>query len=332
MKKIISLFILVLLTFTFVGCTPQEDAIERTYKADGIYVAWELADTNADLYLSNGTKFKNALDATVKVTVPVLSLVQVQIHNDEIVGFYIDEFQSKATATVSETDPLDIVFVSFAFNDRSKKELEYAYGMEQLGKLGEWFIQATVIENNWLENGIIETVPVSSATIYHDTYVTLAMEAVQKAIDGDVSSVYAETNCVHFANGSINEQGKISNITLDAHYFNYIDKSDEQFDETDTDNYLKFAWDAESKYDSYPEMGAGVTWQAMIDTMVNYINTNGWDGTLTSGSTKVDTTYTTKGLNINGENVEALSSVTITVPNQVLVMNMLWKWFPKGWN
>ncbi|MDD4213031.1 MAG: hypothetical protein PHY42_06550 [Bacilli bacterium] len=333
MKKIFSLIALVLLTLAIVGCTPKEE--ERTYKADGVYVAWELSTNQATLYLADGSSFKNAENATVKVTAPVLSLVRVEIRNDEIVDFYIDEIQSKATATVNAENALDITAVSFAFNAQSKKELEYSYGMEKNGKLGEWFIQATIIENNWLTSGVVAELPAASATITHDNYVTLANEAIQKAIDGKVSAVYAETNCVHFVEGDIDEEGKISDVSLDAHYFNYIDKSTDQYDETNVTKYLVFAWDAESKYESYPEMLPGKSWQTMIDTLVSYINTNGWDGTLLSGYYKdvsgTPTYQAGKGLNINDVNVEALASVTITVSNQVLVMNMLWKYFPEGW-
>lgn len=327
MKKVFSALLLFFLAFVVVGCKPQEEEVERTYKTDGVYVAWSLDTSTSDLLLPDGTKYMNPSEATVKVNVPVLTLVKVEIRDDKIVDFYIDELQSKAVAsTVDENGFVDKV--DFAFNAQTKKELEYGYGMEQRAAMGEWFIQATIMENNWLASGDVEAL--ASITITQDEYVALAEEAVQKAKDGKASAVYATGYTVHFVEADVDENGKLGDVTLNAHYFNYIDKSTAQYDETAAATYLVFDWDAETKYEGYGEMAPGKTWQAMIDSLTDYINENGWDGSLTSGST-INEAYSAKGVNINGENVDTLSSVTITVSNEVLVMNMLWKFFPFGW-
>lgn len=114
MKKIFSILGLFLLVFALAGCKPEVK--ERTYKADGVYLAWDLEVHEVDFSLPDGSK--------VKVNTPQVSMVKVEIRNDEIVDFYIDEIQATATGTVVENV---LTKISFAFNKQTKKELEYAF-------------------------------------------------------------------------------------------------------------------------------------------------------------------------------------------------------------
>ena len=329
MKKFLSILMLALLLVVFAGCgngTAQPK--ERTYMADGTYMAWKLTKSSSNLLLADGTAAKDANDAVIKVNTPSIVTVTVTIHNDEIVSYNIDELQSKPSIKGTYNAAEGVKSVTWTWNEMTKKELEYGYGMELNADQGEWYIQALAIENYWLANGIVdETTPISGATIHYNDYAEVAKKAVQNAKDGIVGAITDKehyTYDVTYVTGKINKDGKISDISLDAHLFGNTNENTYVVGHAD---YLKFDWNAESKYASYAAMKNGAKWQDQIDALENYINTNGWDGTLMSGNE----TNATKGINKAGEAVDALATVTIQTYREVLVMNMLLKFFPKAW-
>ena len=340
MKKFLSVLMLALVLVLVTGCTKPEEVVEepRTYMADGTYMAWKLNLTSTNLLLPDGTPLKDNDDKNIKVNTPVLLTVKVLIHNDEIVSYDIDELQSKAYvstprgSSVPNYDPKTkaVSGVTWKWNDMTKKELEYGYNMENQAPKGEWYIQALALENHWLTGGEItdETTPLTAATIHFNDYAEVAREAVKNAKDGKVAAITDRehyTYDVTYVTGDINAEGKISNIAIDSHIFGGTNANTFTVGHAD---YLKFSWNAETKYESYGPMSGGTLWQDQIDTMVEYINANGWNGSLTSGNG----TDATKGLTNFGESVEALTSVTMQVYREVYVMNMLLKFFPKGWN
>ncbi len=329
MKKFLSVLMLALLLVVFTGCS------SRTFVADGTYAAWKLTSTSSNLLLADGTTAKDSAGTVIKVNTPVIVTVEVLIQNDKIVSYNIDELQSKPYVAVDKTTKLPkydaetgvVSGVTWEWNAMTKKELEYGYGMETQAAQGEWFIQALAIENYWLENGIVdETTPITGATIHYNDYAEVANKAVQNAKDGIVSAITDKehyTYDVTYVTGKINKDGKISDIKLDAHLFGNTNANTYVVGHAD---YLKFDWNAESKYASYPEMN-GKKWQDQIDTLNAYINEYGWDGSLMSGNA----TNSTKGINKRGEAVDALSTVTVQTYREVLVMNKLLKYFPQAW-
>ncbi|HEY8445010.1 MAG TPA: hypothetical protein VIK94_02655 [Bacilli bacterium] len=322
MKKIFSVFMLALLLFVVAGCGGNK---ERTYVADGTYMAWKLTTQEVDITFPDSTK--------KKVNTPAYITVAVTIHNDEVVGYYIDERQATATPEFDENG--NITNVTFAFNDRTKKELGYDYSMEWMAPQGEWFIQAGRLERAWLKNNKVEAV--SSVTITDEDYIEVANAALQKAKDGKVGAITVGEHYdydVVWVEADIDANGKISNVVFDSQLFGRVSKQKEGIYNPASADYLKFDWDPETKYESYPAMGHGDAnakrWQDQIDTFTDYVNENGWDGSIvpnaTAGSTRM------KGVNAGGEAIEALASVTIEVKGEIAAINMLHNFFPFGWD
>lgn len=338
MKKFLSVLLLALVLVLVTGCTKPEVKEEpRTYMADGTYMAWKFTSSSSNLLLPDGTVAKDANDANIKVNTPALVTVKVLIHNDEIVKYEIDELQSKPYVSVPRNSTIPnynpetgaVTGVTWKWNDMTKKELEYGYNMENQAPKGEWYIQALALENHWLTNGAItdESTPLTSVTIHFNDYAEVARAAVKNAKDGKVAAITDKehyTYDVTYVTGDINAEGKISNIKIDAHMFGGTNDNTYTVGHAD---YLKFSWNAETKYDSYGPMKDGKLWQDQIDALVTYINTNGWDGSLTSGNG----TDATKGITNFGQEVEALTTVTMQVYREVYVMNMLLKFFPRAW-
>lgn len=323
MKKFLSVLMLVLLAVVFTGCSGK-----RTFVADGTYVGWKLTQTSSDLLLADGSKALDEAGANIKVNTPVLVTVEVVIHNDQIVSFWIDELQSKPSIKGTYNPADGVKSVTWTWNEKTKKELEYDYNMEASAPLGEWFIQATKIENYWLENGVVgEDVEITGASIHYNDYAEAANIALDNAKKGIVSAITEKehyTYDVTFVTGKIDAKGKITDIKLDAQLFG--NTNDNTYVKGHAD-YLKFSWNPKTKYESYPEMRDGKKWQDQIDTLNAYINEYGWDGTLLSGNSS----NATKGINKNGQAVDALSTITVQTYREVLVMNKLLKYFPNAW-
>jgi len=324
MKKLLSVFVLVLLLFGVVGCGE-----ERTYKADGIYVAWDYNTTSGNvLNEEDGTPYTIGTGDTAqtfKSIVPVLSTVSVEIRNDEIVNYEIDERQSKAYVKETAADGT-ITKVTWKFNTQTKRELKYNYGMETNAKQGEWYQTIINLENAWLKE---EPKALASVTIHHENYVELANEAIQKAKDGKASAVYPGEHYeydVAYVTADVNEKGRLSNVLFDAWIFGYGQVAADVYDATSKT--FNFTWAEKSKYDSYSPMRDGAKWQDQIDTLQDYIENNGFDGLLTtSGAANRH-----KGLHIANEVPTALSSVTVQVHGEITVLNLLAKMFPYGWD
>jgi hypothetical protein len=333
MRKIISVIMLALLLFVVTGCKGKQ-----TYMADGTYMTWRLGTSETTLLKPDGTNYLDPAGKTVKVNTPALSTVEVTIHNDEVINYVIDELQSKAYIGVKRgtTDPqVDaagyVTGVTWKFNDKTKRELEYGYGMEKNAKQGEWYIQIINLENNWLAKGPNND-PLASVTITYNNYTEMALEALQNAKEGKVGAITDTehyTYDVTFVNANINKEGKISDVKLNAHLFGGTNENTYNHEHAD---YLKFGWNAKNKYDSYGDMSGGVKWQDQMDKVNAYINENGWNGSLLTGRTEGEAYEVNNGLNIGGTPVEALASVTIQLNREVFVMNSLYKFFPKGWN
>ena len=111
MKKILSLFLALVAVLSLVSCKEEEP---RTYVVDGEFTAYVAHDNDGPLQLT---------------------WVTVTIENDEIKSFYIDQLQSK----------------NGQWNEKTKKELGYAYRMHQQWDLSEDEYKAYLKENSKLE-------------------------------------------------------------------------------------------------------------------------------------------------------------------------------------
>ena len=217
------------------------EPVVKTYAADGVYTAFEAGDNHG---------------------APMVTTVSVTIADDEIVSFYIDCVQSTAVKT-------EEVVTDYKFNEKSKKELGYLYGMhntpnaefeyerqdlttteglaayeaylEESGKL-EWFEQAALIEAHFVANGttleLDETTEaitnVAGVTVKDGSYSKLAAEAVQNAIDGKVISVMASGNHdIIWAEGTVNAEGSLTELELNTLQGRMVEGA--------------YAWDAKNK-------------------------------------------------------------------------------------
>jgi major membrane immunogen (membrane-anchored lipoprotein) len=329
MKKVLSVVVLVLLFLGLVGCEPKVVEEERTYVADGVYVAWELGTNTGKVLNNDGTVYtlgEGETAETFKSVQPVLSTVSVEIRNDKIVRYTIDERQAKSFVKSTAEDGT-ITGVTWAFNAQTKRELKYGYGMESGAAQGEWFQTIVVLENSWLKS---EPKAVSSVTIYHESYVTLANEAIKMAKDGKVSAITPGehyTYDVAHVEANVSKEGKLSNVKFDANIFGYNQVAADVY-KADK-NVFQFTWAAESKYDSYAPMSNNVKWQDQIDTLEEYIEENGFDGLL--GSNQNATSKAHKGLIMDGVVPEALASVTIQANGEIYVLTQLLSYFPNAW-
>lgn len=344
MRKILSVLMLAILLFVVSGCEKEE--VKRTYMADGTYMVWELGSTTSNLLNPDGTNYVNPADGkAVKASTPVLSTLKVTIANDKVVKYEIDELQSKPYVAVKRgtTDPnVDengyVKAVTWKWNDMTKRELEYGYGMETNAAFGEWYIQVLNLENYWLAKGepVDDEVAKTSVTITYANYTQMAKKALQNAKDGVVGAITDRehyTYDVTFVTAKVNKEGKISDVNLDAHLFGTARENTYTVGNTD---YLKFDWNPKAKYESYGAMSNDKKWQDQIDVLEDFVNENGWDGSIMSGNG----TDPYKGLNkVKGLNAETnkyeievvMASVTIQTYREVLVLNMLREFFPTGW-
>lgn len=230
MKRFLVMLLSVVAIIGLASCGKKE------FGYDGTFVAFE-----------NGEKLE-------------VAMVSVTIEKGKIAGFNIDEIQSSRKNTGTEEEPK---YVS-AWNEKSKKELGYFYGMHfpQAGtgpinannvetyktwlkdnnKL-EWFEQAKLIEDAWLKNGVdsvtysgeINAVDnVSGVTITGDLYVRLAKEAVKNAKAGKFQAVVVSGTDLYSAHMIVDGK-KIKELVIDT-----LQQASKN---TDKD----FAWKAKSK-------------------------------------------------------------------------------------
>ena len=202
MKKILSVFLVLLAVLTLSSCKGDDEPAARTYVADGKYTAFE-----AQMY--DGA--------------PQLTWVTVTIKNDKIESFYIDQLQTK----------------DGAWKEQTKKELGYAYRMHGQWSLSEedykaylaennlkeWFEQANLIEAHFL-NTLEVTVDsankiqgITGVTIADNAYIALAKKAVENAKAGIVNVFVANTysGAVNLTSAAakVNAEGKITEVKID---------------------------------------------------------------------------------------------------------------------
>lgn len=336
MKKVLSVFVLVLLILGVVGCDKKE---ERTYKADGVYMAYEVGTSTQDVLNADGTVFKlgeGDAEQSFKAVVPTITFVEVTIANDKIIEYNIDERQSKVYVGSTNEDG-SIKGLNIKFNDKTKKQLGWEYNMNFASVTdGEWFLAATKLQDSWLE--LEEPAALASLTMNQDKYVKLAKDAIKNAKDGKAQAISRSFQNARehydydfaFATADVDENGKLSNVRFDALSFGYNRNTFGEKLNTANNTY-EFTWNEETKYENYGPMSGGKLWQDQIDALEEYIADNGWYYDLYSTSTAANAH---KGVHVikDGEKEvpEALASVTIEARGEITLLNTLNTYFPFG--
>ena len=344
-------FLLIVLSFSvlfLVACDDPEE-VERTYKADGVYTAFE-----AELTKGNG---------------PQYTWVSVTIENDQIVSYFIDCLQSRVTKRVDD-EPTGLP-QTFAFNEKSKKELGYYYGMHNTNNAAlsytrqdlttqagydaylaflaandkkEWFEQAAIIEAHFLANGPELQVNeekyiqnLAGVTVADGNYSKLAKQAVENAKAG-VTYVLVSPSTgsdIIWVKAEVDSDGKFTSLELNTLQGRVTEG--------------KFAWDAQTKQQkgylygmhNVNKAAIGYTKQTLTTTegmnaykaMLDAQNLLEWfeqanlitDYVLANGLSNVKV-----GENRKLENpVQALTGVTIYVDSYHKVLTTLYTNFPQ---
>lgn len=184
-----------------------------------------------------------AFEVTEHGGAPMVTSVTVTIKNGKISKFYIDALQGSA---VKEGE----VITAVKWNEKTKKELKFDYGMKDVGpryefKDGawkvvegktsekEWFEQAELLEAKWLKDGVdsltltkdadgAERIDnVAGVTLKDGGYIKLAKQAVENARAGKV--VVFKTGLskggaaeIYFVEATFNKEGKATEIVIDT--------------------------------------------------------------------------------------------------------------------
>ena len=252
MKKVFLLLVLAVATFTLFGCKSSE------YKVDGEFLAYEVS---------------------IHRNAPMVTTVSVTIEDGEIVGFYIDARQGKATQTEgADTEDTADDKWSYSWNEKTKKELGDDYGMvANGGAIAEWYEQAALIEAYMLENGVdsVEVdadeviTNITGVTIKDGGYTALAAEALELAKEGKFQAVYSSSDDLVIATMMVDEKGVATDLVLDV-----LQGSPDG---------ATFAWRDQTKQELGLEYGMkdasaiGKEWYEQADAIAAYVLENGAD-------------------------------------------------------
>jgi len=321
LKRILLVFIVAVSAILLVACG------ERTYAADGVYTAfrWETHTNGAQQ----------------------VTTVSVTIENDKITKFYIDCLQGHK---VVENEGEENETVSYQFNEKTKKELKYGYGMHKPAsqtdteeaykkwlkdnnKL-EWFEQAELIEKFFLENGP-DAIKTDSdkyitnieggVTIKDGGYSELAKEAIELAKEGKAQAWVNTTDAVVFVTAKVDKNGKFTELKLDTIQGKVVDG--------------KWAWNEKTKQElgnDYAMKGIGpkyefkdgewkvvadakseLEWFEQANLITEYVLENG-----ISGIKSIEE----RGISKDGKTL-AIAGVTVKTDSYIEVLKALYKNF-----
>ncbi|MCK9537165.1 MAG: hypothetical protein M0R05_06280 [Bacilli bacterium] len=226
-KKIFMVFVVCLMSLVFLSACGQK-------MTDGVYRAFK------ETVSSRGA--------------PEVTTVSVTVKDGKIVGYEIDSIQSHTDAEAK---------TGYVFNEKSKKELGFLYGMhfrtsgiegdltdeavmnqykawlEENDKL-EWFEQAELIEKYWLENGVKDPGTegkfdyITGVTISDNDYVTVAKQAVTFAKEGKTQVITVNGSDLIWVTAKVDKNGKFTELVVDTR-------------QGTKDNEGKFVWNEKTK-------------------------------------------------------------------------------------
>ena len=218
MKRFFAMIFVFVAALALVACKGEEK-----FDVDGEFTAFEVSEHRGG---------------------PMVTSVTVTIKNGKISKFYIDALQG---STVKDDAG---VITAVKWNEKTKKELKFDYGMKEVGpryefKDGawkvvegktsekEWFEQAELLEAKWLKDGVdsltltkdadgAERIDnVAGVTLKDGGYIKLAKQAVENARAGKV--VVFKTGLskggaaeIYFVEATFNKEGKATEVVIDT--------------------------------------------------------------------------------------------------------------------
>ena len=266
MKKVFLLLVLAVATFTLFACSPSE------YQVDGEFLAYEVG---------------------VHSNAPMVTTVTVTIEKGKVVGYYIDARQGKATQTEgADTEATDDDKWSFTWNEKTKKELGDDYGMvARGGAVAEWYVQAELIEDYMLENGVdsVETdgdtyiTNITGVTMKDGGYTELAAAALELAKEGKFQAVSCSADDLTIASMIVDSKGNFTELFLDVLQ--------------GRPSGATFAWRDKTKQELGDDYGmsdgSNLEWYEQAKVITDYITDNGWTMNSTPDLTSAGVTITT---------------------------------------
>lgn len=340
MKRLILPLLVAFVSFAFLGCSTSE------FKVDGEFTAFEVSDA--------GNK-------------PQVTSVTVTIEEGKIADYFIDVRQGYRTATVNDqgtedtTD--DVTTYAFGWNSQTKKELGINYKMHYYTYVGsledpnsatmedyiswlvvnnkfDWFQQAELLEEYWLENGVDATeldeegnfLNVAGVTVANSSYVELALEAVELAGLGKFQTILSTGTNLYFTSMIVSPQGEITDLILDVHQstkrtaegtfvWNEFTKQQLGYDyKMHYNAYLATLtneWEASIEgYQTWLLGNNRLEWFEQAQIISEYVMNNGWDSNLQS--------IAGKGVSLDGVNsIDGTAGVTISTSTIFILLDLL---------
>ncbi len=314
MKKFFAMIFVLVAALTLGACTKTE------FKVDGEFTAFE---------------------QTIHNDAPQITSVTVTIEKGKITKFYIDSTQGVAVKDGEE-------FTAVKWNEKSKKELGYFYGMHfpqaGLGPITEanleayktwltenekleWFEQANLIEAKWLADGVDSVTTdkgvvdnVAGVTVKDGGYIALAKKAVENAKAGKVV-VYELGDTqgkpdIYWAEGTY-EGGKLKTLVIDTLQSSFA--ADQAF-----------TWNEKSKQElgyfygmHFPEAGLGPITEANLEAYKTWLTEN--EKLEWFEQVKIITDDVLANGYKNAAAVDALAGVTVTTSHYSALIDALLK-------
>lgn len=311
MKRFSLLLLLVVATFGLASCKKDEP---KEFAVDGQFTAYA-AETNSGKS-------------------PQVTFVTVTIKDGKISGYNIDVRQGKKTTTVTGEGDDAVTTYTYAWNEKTKKQLGDEYGMATKEGQLEWFEQAAKIEAYLLKNGVDSLDNIATGTAFDpsvdgmsgvtikNAYTAIAKEAVELAKQGKFQAILCSGTDLYSASMKVDSKGKVSELVIDTL----------QMAKTSTSTGT-FAWNAKTKQQLGAEYGMKGTgpgyklvdgvwtvdgkslteWNDQVNLIAKYVMEKGWSSNIKS--------VNGQGLSVNGTSlVDGYAAVTIKTNSYYTVL------------
>ncbi|MGM0496141.1 MAG: hypothetical protein ACQERX_05715 [Bacillota bacterium] len=310
MKKLLMVLFVAFLVLGFAACngddtTETDETTEQTteateFKVDGEFMAFEIGEHYG---------------------APMITSVTVTVEDGEIVDYFIDALQSDGeTLEWNENTKKELGYDykmhygTYSETDDTPTMAEYETWLDENDKL-EWFEQAELIEEYWLENGFdsVDVVDgeidnVAGVTVSDGGYTTLAAEAVQQAKDGITKaysvSVHYGAPQVVWATLDLDDNGDIEELvidtlqsTVDEGTFAWNDNTKQELGYDYKMHYGTYSETDDTptmaEYETWLEDNDKLEWFEQVNMITDYIEENGWESSFSVEDSVADVSITT---------------------------------------
>ncbi|MFO7968960.1 MAG: hypothetical protein R6U15_02470 [Candidatus Izemoplasmatales bacterium] len=310
MKKLLMVLFVAFLVLGFAACngddtTETDETTEQTteateFKVDGEFMAFEIGEHYG---------------------APMITSVTVTVEDGEIVDYFIDALQSDGeTLEWNENTKKELGYDykmhynAYSETDDTPTMAEYETWLDENDKL-EWFEQAELIEEYWLENGFdsVDVVDgeidnVAGVTVSDGGYTTLAAEAVQQAKDGITKaysvSVHYGAPQVVWATLDLDDNGDIEELvidtlqsTVDEGTFAWNDNTKQELGYDYKMHYGTYSETDDTptmaEYETWLEDNDKLEWFEQVNMITDYIEENGWESSFNVQDSVAGVTVTT---------------------------------------